>query len=135
LSFRWYLPPRRDATGILMENNYFITKKFMKHYYVYILASRKIGVLYIWVTNNIIRRIREHQDRINRWFTKKYRVKKLVYYERRVDINEAIIREKQLKKWKRQRKINLIKKENPNWEDLSIKFIRFRPQNLTPEWQ
>jgi putative endonuclease len=90
----------------------------MKEYYVYILANKKDGVLYIWVTNNIIRRVFEHKDWLNEWFTKKYNVKKLVYYESTSDINAAIKREKQLKKWNRQRKIDLIEKENPNWNDL-----------------
>ena len=95
----------------------------MRHSYVYMLASKKDWVIYIWVTNNLVRRIREHQDWANKWFTKKYFVKKLVYYERRDDIRDAIVREKQLKKRTRKRKIELIEKENPNWDDLSLGFM------------
>ncbi len=95
----------------------------MRHYYVYMLASKKHWVIYTWVTNNLVRRIWEHQDGTNKWFTKKYHVKKLVYYEARSDIREAIVREKQLKKWNRQRKIELIEKENLNRDDLSAAFM------------
>ena len=90
----------------------------MKQYYVYILASRKNGTLYVGVTNNLLRRVHEHKNGMYSAFTKKYAVHNLVYYETFGDIYSAIAREKAIKKWKRQWKIKLIKKENPEWEDL-----------------
>ena len=90
----------------------------MNTYYVYILASKKNGTLYIGVTDNLIRRVYEHKNDIIDGFTKKYHVHKLVYYEQTNDINSAIQREKQLKKWRRQWKIDLIEKNNPNWDDI-----------------
>jgi putative endonuclease len=87
-------------------------------YYVYILASRRNGTLYIGVTNNLLRRVSEHRDGIAEGFTKKYGVKHLVYFEAFGDINAAIHRETRLKKWRRQWKIDLIQKENPLWDDL-----------------
>lgn len=95
----------------------------MKQYYVYILASKKDGVLYIGVTNNLVRRTYSHKEKFVEGFTKKYFVTKLVYYEIYNDSIEAIKREKQLKKWKRDWKIELIEKENPNWEDLYKEII------------
>lgn len=90
----------------------------MKQYYVYILASKKNGTLYIGVTNNLARRVYEHKEGLIEGFTKKYNVKRLVYYEITYDINEAIKREKALKKWLRKWKIELIEKMNPEWKDL-----------------
>ncbi len=87
-------------------------------YYVYIMASKKNGTLYIGVTNNIVRRAYEHRNGLVEGFTYKYGVKDLVYYEVHSEINEALIREKQLKKWNRQWKIELIEKENKDWQDL-----------------
>lgn len=90
-----------------------------KHYFVYILASKKDGVIYIGVTAGISRRLLEHQQGLIEGFTKKYFVKKLVYYEVYERIEEAIAREKQIKKWNRAWKIELIEKSNPAWDDLS----------------
>ena len=90
----------------------------MKTYFVYILASKKNGTLYIGVTSNLIRRVYEHKNDVQESFTQKYGVHILVYYEYTNDVNAAIVREKQMKKWNRQWKINLIEKENPNWDDL-----------------
>ena len=90
----------------------------MKSYFIYILASKKNGTLYIGVTNNLIRRVFEHKQNLAEGFTKKYSVHTLVYYEHAENIDSALEREKQLKKWRRQWKINLIEKENPNWNDL-----------------
>lgn len=87
-------------------------------WFTYILASKKNGTLYIGVTNNIGRRTYEHKQWWNEWFTKQYNVKILVYYEKFACIVDAITREKQLKKWNRKRKIALIEKDNPQWEDL-----------------
>jgi putative endonuclease len=92
----------------------------MKTYYVYILASQKRGTLYIGVTNNLIRRIEEHKAKEVDGFTKKYNVGILVYYEDTPDVESAISREKVLKHWNREWKINLIEKENPEWNDLSL---------------
>lgn len=87
-------------------------------YYVYILASKKDGVLYIGATNNLARRIFEHKNHILKGFTDKYFIEKLVYFEQTSDIKSAISREKQLKKFNRQWKIDLIEKDNPKWQDL-----------------
>jgi putative endonuclease len=89
-----------------------------KWWYVYILSNKKDGTLYIWVTNNLIRRIYEHKEKLVEWFSKKYNLTKLVHYEEFDNIESAIIREKQLKWWNRKKKIELIEKENKNWEDL-----------------
>ena len=90
----------------------------MKTYHIYILASGKNGTLYVGITNNLIKRVWEHKNKLVEGFTKKYNVNKLVYYEECDDINEAIKREKQFKKWKRDWKLKLIEKDNPNWKDL-----------------
>lgn len=95
----------------------------MKKYYVYILASKRNGTLYVGVTNNLFRRVYEHKCGLNPGFTKKYGVKHLVYYEIHEDIYSAIEREKLLKRWKRRWKLMLIEKYNPNWDDLYDKFI------------
>ena len=90
----------------------------MFNYYVYIMASKKNGTLYIGVTNNIERRASEHRMGLVKGFTSKYNVNKLVYYEEHNDIGDAITREKQLKKWKRAWKLQLIEEMNPWWRDL-----------------
>ncbi len=91
-------------------------------YHVYILASKKNGTLYIGVTNDIVRRYYEHESKIYKGFTEKYNVHSLVYYEIYEDINSAISREKQLKRWKREWKIKLIERENYKWMDLIARF-------------
>ena len=91
-------------------------------YFVYILASDNNRVLYIWVTNDIVRRIAEHKNETIEGFTKTYHVHKLVYLEHCNDAYAAISREKQLKGWRRDKKVALISKENPFWKDLSIPF-------------
>ncbi len=90
----------------------------MKDYYIYILASKRNGTLYIGVTNDLIKRIGEHKSGKIEGFTKKYEVHDLVYVERHGQIKYAIKREKQLKKWNREWKLALIEKENPEWKDL-----------------
>ena len=95
----------------------------MRTYYVYILASKRNGTLYIGVTNNLERRIYEHKANIIEGFTAKYNVHQLVYWEQTTDIYSALKREKQLKKWNRKWKLALIEKENPNWNDLSENWI------------
>ena len=89
-----------------------------KHFYVYILASRKHRTMYIGVTNDLIRRVYEHKQKLVPGFTKDYDVDKLVYYEIFDDPESAIVREKRLKRWKRDWKIVLIEDSNPNWDDL-----------------
>ncbi|SFA99065.1 putative endonuclease [Flavobacterium swingsii] len=93
--------------------------KTTHQYYIYILASQKNGTLYIGVTNDLERRILEHKQKINEGFTSKYDINMLVYFESFQYINDAILREKRLKKWNRQWKINLIEEENKDWKDLS----------------
>jgi len=90
-------------------------------YYVYILASKKNGTLYIGVTNDLQRRIYEHKQDLIKGFTSKYKVYILVYFEVTTDVKSALEREKQLKKWNRQWKIDLIEKMNNDWKDLYSK--------------
>ena len=87
-------------------------------YYIYILANKRNGTLYIGVTSNLVKRVYEHKNNIIEGFTKKYNIHKLVYYETTNDIESAIRREKQLKKWNRKWKTNLIENSNPEWIDL-----------------
>ena len=89
-----------------------------KQYFVYILASKKDGVLYIGITSNLPRRLSQHDQNQNSSFTQKYFVHRLVYVEIYDNPTDAIHREKNLKKWKREWKINLIKEHNPDWLDL-----------------
>jgi len=95
----------------------------MGQYFVYILASKRNGTLYIGVTNNLLERVRQHKCNYVEGFTKKYSVHNLVYYEVYKDIHSAIAREKRMKKWKREWKIKLLEKSNPNWDDLYYKLI------------
>jgi putative endonuclease len=88
----------------------------MKQYCVYILSS-KSKVLYIGVTSNLKKRIWEHKNKIVEGFTKKYNVDKLVYFEQTENIMSALEREKQMKKWRRDKKIKLIENFNPEWKD------------------
>jgi putative endonuclease len=93
-------------------------REIMNQYYVYILANKRNGTLYIGVTNDLIRRVYEHKNNLIDGFSKKYTVHLLVYFEIQNDIYHAIEREKQLKKWQRNWKIELIEKDNPEWIDL-----------------
>ena len=90
----------------------------MHAYYVYILANKRNGTLYIGVTNDIKRRVYEHRNNLAEGFTKKYHIHDLIYYEQTSDIKSAIEREKQLKVWKRSWKLWLIENSNPEWQDL-----------------
>ena len=87
-------------------------------YYVY-YSNKKDGVIYIGVTNDLERRMFEHKNKLVKSFSSKYNLDKLVYFEQYSSVNEAIKREKKLKKWNRQWKIDLIKKDNPKWNDLA----------------
>jgi len=91
----------------------------MKRYFVYVLTNNSNEVIYIGVTGNLKRRIYEHQNKLVKGFTEKYNLNKLIYFEETIDVHSAISREKQLKNWHREWKINLINDSNPNWSDLS----------------
>ncbi|MFC1734318.1 GIY-YIG nuclease family protein [candidate division KSB1 bacterium] len=87
-------------------------------YYIYILASRKNGTLYIGVSNDLIKRVFEHKQKMVEGFSKRYNISNLVYFEESSDVHSALAREKQLKKWNRAWKIRLIEQQNPEWHDL-----------------
>ena len=88
-------------------------------YYVYILTNQKNSVLYIGVTDDLKRRLREHKAEQIDGFTKKYHIHKLIYFEKYSEIKNAIAREKQIKRWRRDKKIFLIETNNPYWDDWS----------------
>jgi len=90
----------------------------MEQYFIYILASKRNGTLYIGVTNNLLKKVHQHKNDVSEGFTRKYGVHNLVYFETYKDIRDAITREKRMKKWKRQWKLELIEKSNPEWNDL-----------------
>ena len=92
----------------------------MKIYYIYILTNKYRTTFYIGVTNNLSKRILEHNENKGSIFTQKYNLKSLIYYEEFTSIKEAIAREKQLKNWKREWKLNLIRESNPMLKDLNI---------------
>ena len=95
----------------------------MRKYFVYILASKKNGTLYIGVTNDLTKRVYQHKNNLVEGFTQKYGIHKLVDYEIFKNIQDAITREKNIKKWKRKWKIELIEELNPNWKDLYYTLI------------
>ncbi len=90
-----------------------------KQYYIYFMTNFEETTLYVGVTNNLERRVYEHKNKLLKGFTSRYHLKKLVHYEIYNDIEQAIAREKQIKSWSRQRKNELIKSNNANWDDLS----------------
>jgi putative endonuclease len=94
-----------------------------KTYYIYILASKKNGTLYIGLTNDLVKRVCEHKERVVKGFTEKYHVNQLVYYEIHSSSYEAVSRERQMKKWNREWKIKLVEKTNPDWNDLYLSII------------
>ena len=94
------------------------TGRHLKQYFVYILASKPRGTLYVGVTNDVVRRAIQHRDGMAEGFTKRYGVKRLVYFEVFDEINLAIQREKSLKRWPREWKLNLVERLNPRWHDL-----------------
>ena len=89
-----------------------------KHYYVYVMSNKHNTVLYVGVTNDLLRRVYQHKTKRADSFTKKYNVDKLVYYETYEDVREAIAREKQLKGGSRKQKSDLVENCNPEWQDL-----------------
>lgn len=97
-----------------------------EYFYVYIISNKRNGTLYIGVTSDLIKRIYQHKEGVIDGFTKKYNVKRLVYYEQHENAESAITREKQMKEWKRQWKLELIEKTNPEWEDLYDKITGSR---------
>lgn len=90
----------------------------MNNYYVYILTNFTNTVLYAGITNDLKRRVYEHKNHLIDGFTDKYNCNRLVWYESTADVKSAILREKQIKKWKREFKENIINKFNPEWKDL-----------------
>jgi len=120
--------PRLDRGIHIIYTEYSYTfssyfKIMTKAFYTYILASKCRGTLYIGVTSNLVQRIWQHKNHFAKGFTAKYEVTKLVYYEEHSSATAAIQREKRLKEWQRQWKIELINKFNPAWEDLYEKII------------
>ena len=95
----------------------------MAQSYVYIMASGRNGTFYIGVTRDLIKRVYEHKNNMADGFTKRYEVHDLVYYEVHGSMEQAIIREKQMKKWRRKWKIDLIEKNNHEWRDLYDELI------------
>jgi putative endonuclease len=87
---------------------------------VYIQASRRYGALYVGVTSHLMQRFLQHREEVFGGFSKEHGIKMLVWYEQHCTMETAIIREKQIKKWNRQWKINLIESGNPDWRDLSV---------------
>jgi putative endonuclease len=89
-------------------------------FYVYVLASKPYGTLYIGATSDLVRRVWEHKNKVVPGFTRRYGVDRLVWFEAHEARDTALLREKQIKEWKRGWKINLIERENPHWQDLSL---------------
>ena len=93
-------------------------------YFVYMLASQRNGTLYIGVTNDLVRRIGEHRAGLVPGFTRKYRVTMLIWYEQHQYVNDAILRERRLKRWHRSWKLELVEAMNPQWRDLYLDLTR-----------
>ena len=91
-------------------------------YYVYLLTNWNNTVMYVGMTNNLIRRIYEHKNKLVKGFTEKYNVNKLVYFEETRDVIAAIAREKEIKKWRREKKNQLVNRINPTWKELSLEW-------------
>jgi putative endonuclease len=111
---------RGISTGTARQRRHFafVQMVMSRQYYVYIMTNRS-GTLYIGVTNDLVRRVHEHKAKCIDGFTKKYNLTQLVYYAEGTDLREAIAREKQLKGWRRSKKVALINSSNPKWTDLS----------------
>jgi putative endonuclease len=102
------------------------------HYYIYLLTNKSDKVMYIGVTNNLERRVYEHKMKMVPGFTGKYNVNKLVYFEETSDVRAAIAREKEIKKWRREKKNSLVVAVNPEWIDLSEGWFEISP-GVCPE--
>ena len=87
-------------------------------YFVYILASQRNGTLYVGGTNDLVRRVHEHREKLVEGFTERYQVSRLVWFDQTDSVEEAIAHEKRLKRWRREWKLALIEKSNPDWLDL-----------------
>jgi putative endonuclease len=98
-----------------------------KKYYVYILTKARNSTFYVGVTSNLIGRVWQHREGVADGFTKKYGINRLVYYEVHEDVNLAIIREKLIKKWRREIKLQAIEKMNPDWNDLYTLLVEDKP--------
>ena len=96
-------------------------------YYVYLLTNWNHRVMYVGVTNDLVRRIYEHKNKLVRGFTEKYNVNKLVYFEETEDVRSALAREKEIKKWRREKKDALVVSVNPEWKELVGRGERFLP--------
>jgi putative endonuclease len=94
----------------------------LKQFYVYIMCS-DTGVLYIGITNDLVRRVYEHKNKLIEGFTADYNVTRLVYFEVTSDVRSAIEREKQLKNWRREKKVALVESVNPGWKDLGLEIL------------
>ena len=101
-----------------------------KSFYVYILANRRNGTLYIGVTSDLLKRVWEHKNKFAEGFTERYDVNKLVYYEQFRDAESALRKEKRLKKYNRKWKLDLIEKSNPYWKDLYAELISGSPDQV-----
>ena len=99
----------------------------MRTFAVYILCNEPYGTLYVGFTNDLVRRMHEHRSAVVDSFTKQYALKQLVYIEPFKYVNDAIAREKQLKRWQRQWKINAIDQTNPDWRDLAVDLLGMEP--------
>jgi len=97
------------------------------NFYVYILVNWNNKVMYIGMTNNLERRLNEHKTKRNNGFTKRYNINKLVYYEHTTNVLAAIAREKEIKKWRREKKNRLVETMNPEWNDLSLEWYDSDP--------
>ena len=97
------------------------------NFYVYILTNWNNKVMYNGMTNNLERRLYEHKNKLVDGFSKKYNLNKLVYYEHTTDVHAALVREKELKKWRREKKNNLVISMNPSWQDLSLEWEKTSP--------
>jgi putative endonuclease len=93
-----------------------------KEYYIYLLTNWNNKIMYVGMTNNLQRRIYEHKEKSVKGFTEKYNVNKLVYFEQTSDVEAALNREKEIKKWRRGKKNSLVENVNPEWKDLSENF-------------
>ncbi|MGQ9643272.1 MAG: GIY-YIG nuclease family protein [Ignavibacterium sp.] len=93
------------------------------NYYIYIMSNWNNKVIYVGITNDLIRRVYEHRNKLLKGFTSKYNLTQLVYYELIYDVNAAIRREKEIKGWRREKKNNLIESINPDWKDLYVDLI------------
>ena len=93
--------------------------------YLYILASRRNGTIYVGCTTDLPKRIYEHRNGLVRGFTRRYSVKRLVYVETYHDVSDAALRERRIKDWHRAWKIQLIEADNPTWEDLAVRLLGF----------